>query len=175
MIVTTAVKVLDPVITRYVLNISIIIYEGYDVETIREKIVERVSQYFLNNKRRDRIPKSDLVAIIEAIDGVDSVDLYFLCEGNELSKYNWLQNLVTNPTAIEPAEIGLDEHGNIVIGKSELPILRGGWSDRYGVVYQDNSDLSVTSSINIDVAKITPKNVNLELHSASIKSLKGLK
>ena len=175
MIVTTAIKVLDPVITRYVLNISIIIYEGYDVETIREKIVERVSQYFLNNKRRDRIPKSDLVAIIEAIDGVDSVDLYFLNEGNELNKYNWLQEKLTNPTAIEPDEIGLDEHGNILIGKSEYPIIRGGWSDRYEVFYQDNADLSVTSSINIDVAKITPKSVNLELHSASLKSLKGQK
>lgn len=175
MIVTTAIKVLDPVITRYVLNISIIIYEGYDVETIREKIVERVSQYFLNNKRRDRIPKSDLVAIIEAIDGVDSVDLYFLNEGNELNKYNWLREKLTNPTAIEPDEIGLDEHGNILIGKSEYPIIRGGWSDRYEVFYQDNADLSVTSSINIDVAKITPKSVNLELHSASLKSLKGLK
>ena len=38
MIVTTAVKVLDPVIVRYVLNVSIIVFEGYDVETIREKI-----------------------------------------------------------------------------------------------------------------------------------------
>lgn len=175
MIVTTAVKVLDPVIIRYVLNISIIMYEGYDVETIREKIVERVSQYFLNNKRRDRIPKSDLVAIIEAIDGVDSVDLYFLNEGNELNKFNWLQEQINNPSAVEPDEVGLDEHGNIVIGKSEYPIIRGGWADRYGVFYQDNADLSVTSSINIDIAKITPKSVNLELHSASIKSLKGLK
>jgi hypothetical protein len=175
MIVTTAVKVLDPVITRYVLNVSIIIYEGYDVDTIREKIVERVSQYFLNNKRRDRIPKSDLVAIIEAIDGVDSVDLYFLYEGNELNKFNWLQEQINNPSAIEPNDIGLDEHGNIVIGKSEYPIIRGGWSDRYGVFYQENSDLNVTSSINIDVAKITPKSVNIELHSASVRSLKGLK
>jgi len=175
MIVTTAVKVLDPVITRYILNISIIMYEGYDVETIREKIVERVSQYFLNNKRRDRIPKSDLVAIIEAIDGVDSVDLYFLNEGNELNKFNWLQEQINNPSAVEPDEVGLDEHGNILIGKSEYPIIRGGWADRYGVFFQDNADLSVTSSINIDIAKITPKSVNLELHSASIKSLKGLK
>jgi hypothetical protein len=175
MIVTTAVKVLDPVITRYILNVSIIIYEGYDVDTIREKIVERVSQYFLNNKRRDRIPKSDLVAIIEAIDGVDSVDLYFLYEGNELNKFNWLQEQINNPSAIEPNDIGLDEHGNIVIGKSEYPIIRGGWSDRYGVFYQENSDLNVTSSINIDVAKITPKSVNIELHSASVRSLKGLK
>lgn len=175
MIVTTAVKVLDPVIVRYVLNISIIVYEGYDIETIREKIVERTAQYFLNNKRRDRIPKSDLVAIIEAIDGVDSVDLYFVNEGNELRKYNWLEELKTNSTAIEPDDIGLDEHGNILIGKSEYPILRGGWSDRNQVFFQDNADLNVTSSVNIDIARITPKTVNLELHSTGIRNLKGLK
>lgn len=175
MIVTTAVKVLDPVIVRYVLNISIIVYEGYDIESIREKIVDRVAQYFLNNKRRDRIPKSDLVAIIEAIDGVDSVDLYFVNEGNELRKYNWLEDLKSNPTAIEPDDIGLDEHGNILIGKSEYPILRGGWSDRNQVFFQDNADLNVTSSVNIDISRITPKTVNTELHSTGIRNLKGLK
>ena len=46
MIVTTVVKVLDPVVIRYVLNVSLIVYEGYDIETLRKKIVDRVSQYF---------------------------------------------------------------------------------------------------------------------------------
>ena len=140
-----------------------------------KKLVERIAQYFLNNKRRDRIPKSDLVAIIESVDGVDSVDLYFVNEGNELKKYNWLEELKTNPSAIEPDDIGLDEHGNIIIGKSELPILRGGWSDRNGVSFQDNADLTITSSVNIDISRITPKTVNSELHSNGVKNLKGLK
>jgi hypothetical protein len=175
MIVTTAVKVLDPVMVRYILNISLIVFEGFDIESLREKIVDRVAQYFLNSKRRDRMPKSDLVAIIEAIEDIDSVDLYFVCEGNELKKYNWLEELKTNPSALEPDDIGLDEHGNILIGKSDLPILRGGWSDRNLVYFQDNADLSVTSSVNIDVAKITPRTVNSELHSTGVKNLKGLK
>ncbi len=173
MIVTTVVKVLDPVVTRYVLNISLIIYEGYDIETIRERIIDRVSQYFLNNKRRDRIPKSDLIAIIEGINGVDSVDLYFVHEGNELNKLNYLERLSVNPDEIEPEDIGLDEHGNILIGKQEYPILRGGWSDRNGVFYQDSADLNVTSSVNIDVARISRKTVNSELHSINVKSLKS--
>lgn len=173
MIVTTVVKVLDPVVTRYILNISLIIYEGYDIETIRERIIDRVSQYFLNNKRRDRVPKSDLIAIVESIDGVDSVDLYFVNEGNELNKLNYLERLSVNPDEVEPEDIGLDEHGNILIGKQEYPILRGGWSDRNGVFYQDSADLNVTSSVNIDVARISRKTVNSELHSISVKSLKS--
>ncbi len=175
MIVTTAVKVLDPVVTRYVLNVSIIVYEGYDIETVREKIVDRIAQYFLKNKRRDRIPKSDLVAIIENVPGVDSVDLYFVNEGNELNKYNWLVRKESDPNAIEPDDIGLDEHGNIVIGKQEYPILRGGWQDRNGVIYQDSSDLNVTSAVNIDISRITPKTVNSGLHNMNVKDLKGLK
>lgn len=175
MIVTTAVKVLDPVVTRYVLNISIIVYEGYDIESMREKIVDRVAQYFLKNKRRDRIPKSDLVAIIENVPGVDSVDLYFVNEGNELSKYNWLVRKETDPNAIEPDDIGLDEHGNIMIGKQEYPILRGGWQDRNGVIYQDSSDLNVTSAINIDISRVTPKTINIGMHNTNVKNLKGLK
>ena len=173
MIITTIVKVLDPVITRYVLNISLIIYEGYDIDTIREKIIDRVSQYFLNNKRRDRVPKSDLIAIVESIEGVDSVDLYFVNEGNELNKLNYLERLALNPDEVEPDDIGLDEHGNILIAKQEYPILRGGWSDRNEVFYQDSADLNVTSSVNIDVARISRKTVNSELHSISVKSLKS--
>jgi hypothetical protein len=172
MIVTTAIKVLDPIIVRYVLNVSIIVYEGYDIENIREKIVERVSRYFVNNKRRDRIPKSDLIAIIEAIEGIDSVDLYFVSENNELRKLNWLEELKTNPLAVEPEDIGLDEHGNIIIGKSDFPILRGGWSDRNQIFFQDNADLNVTSSVNIDVARITPRTLNLEIHSNTTRTLK---
>lgn len=174
MIVTTVVKVLDPVISRYALNISLIIYEGYDVDTMREKILDRVAKYFLNNKRRDRIPKSDLVAIIESIDGVDSVDLYFVSENNEKLKYNWLIELESNPDAIEPDDVGLDEHGNISISKQEYAILRGGWSDRNGVVYQDGADINVNSSLNIDISRITPKTVNLELHNSGVRGLKGL-
>lgn len=175
MIITTAVKVLDPVVTKYVLNVSIIVYEGYDIETIREKIVDRIAQYFLVNKRRDRIPKSDLVAIIENITGVDSVDLYFVNEGNELNKANWLARREIDPTAVEPDDIGLDEHGNILIGKQEYPILRGGWGDRNGVFYQDNAELNITSSVNIDISRITPKTVNSGLHTIGVKGLKGLK
>lgn len=175
MIITTAVKVLNPVVTRYVLNVSIIVYEGYDIETIREKIVDRIAQYFLVNKRRDRIPKSDLVAIIENITGVDSVDLYFVNEGNELNKANWLARREIDPTAVEPEDIGLDEHGNILIGKQEYPILRGGWQDRNGVFYQDNAELNITSSVNIDISRITPKTVNSGLHTIGVKGLKGLK
>jgi hypothetical protein len=80
MIITTMVKVLDPVITRYVLNISLIIYEGYDIDTIREKIIDRVSQYFLNNKRREHktieYRNGDNVIMIYG----DTDEVLYICE-----------------------------------------------------------------------------------------------
>jgi hypothetical protein len=62
---------------RFVLNITLIIYEGFDLNTVRESIISKTSDYFLQNTRRDRIPQSDLVRIIENIDGVDSVSVWF--------------------------------------------------------------------------------------------------
>ena len=100
---------------------------------------------------------------------------YFVNEGNELNKSNWLARREIDSTAVEPDDIGLDEHGNILIGKQEYPILRGGWEDRNGVFYQDNAELNITSSVNIDISRITPKTVNSGLHSIGVKGLKELK
>ena len=77
-IVTTVVKIVDPIITKYVMNVSLVTYEGFSTITIREKIVDEVSNYFLTNDRTDRIPKSDLIRIIENVEGVDSVNVSFI-------------------------------------------------------------------------------------------------
>jgi len=72
---------------RFVLNTSLIIYEGYELNTIREQIISKTSDYFLKNTRRDRIPVSDIVRIIENIDGVDSVSVWFDADKNNLQIY----------------------------------------------------------------------------------------
>jgi hypothetical protein len=73
-IVTTEVKILDPVIKRYVVNIALTMFEGNDPDTLKTTITNTLSDYFLNIRRRDKIPRSDLIAAIEGIEGVDSVD-----------------------------------------------------------------------------------------------------
>ena len=43
---------------------------------MKNKIIETLSDYFLNIRRRDIIPRSDLIGIIENIDGVDTVNVF---------------------------------------------------------------------------------------------------
>ena len=149
-IVTTIVKIVQPILKKYVLNISIVVFEGYSQDAIKNTIISQLSDYFLNVRRRDTIPQSDLVKIIENVEGVDSVNVNFLSEDNEVSKLG-------NPSA---PVIGLDELGNIIIGSDELPIIRGGWKDRNGIYYSDGVYSDKPSSVNISIKGTTKVDVN---------------
>jgi hypothetical protein len=149
-IVTTVVKIVKPVQTRYVVNVSLITFEGYSQDVIKSTIVNRLSEYFLSLRRRDLVPQSDLVRIIENVEGVDTVNVSFISEANEISK-------TANPSA---PVIGLDEFGNIVIARNELPLIRGGWKDRKGVFYADGIYSDRPCSVNIIIKKTTVQDVN---------------
>ena len=56
----------------------------------------KLGKYFINNTRKDRIPKSDLIKLIEEIDGVDSVSIQIIGEANEASA-------IKNPTSVNPS------------------------------------------------------------------------
>jgi hypothetical protein len=85
---STELQFVDPEIKRYAVNIVLRTIEGYDIGVIRNEIRTKLNDYFLNVKRRDKIPKSDLIAIIEAIKGVDSVSVFFVSEENETAIRN---------------------------------------------------------------------------------------
>lgn len=161
-IVTTEVKILDPVIKKYVINIAITIFEGNDPDTVKSQIVSSMSNYFLNIRRRDKIPRSDLIAAVEEIEGVDSVSLYFVGEENEAAK-------AQNPNS---PEIGFDEFGDIVMGKDEVVIISGGWEDRNGIFYDLGAGMNTLSSINIDVRSIVPYTYNARINNITKSSLK---
>ena len=78
MIATTVVKIIEPKISRYVGNAIITVFEGFDPDIVKDQIQSTISEYFINLKRRDKIPKSDMIALIESIPGVDSVSFYFV-------------------------------------------------------------------------------------------------
>lgn len=155
-ILTTVLKVLDPIISKYVLNINVITYEGFSKDNVRQQIISKCSEYFLTNRRRDRIPKSDLIRIIESIDGVDSVNVWFISEKNELYK--------KNPRNKRKPDIGVDAFNDAIITRGELAVIRGGWEDRNGIKFEDSTSQSKPSSINITFGKDTILNLNLELH-----------
>jgi hypothetical protein len=159
------IKIVDPIVKKYVLNINVRAYDGYSKDVIRQSIVSKCSDYFLKNRRRDKIPKSDLVSIIEGIEGVDSVNLWFVSEENEVFK--------TNPDNANADPKGLDEYGDIAIGRGEYVLVRGGWADRKGFQYFDTTDPDKAGSINIVFGKNAENNLNMEIHRINIDNIKN--
>lgn len=164
-ILTTIIKILDPIIKRYVLNINVTAYEGFSKDTIRQEIISKCSDYFLANRRRDRIPKSDIISIIETIPGVDSVNLWFVSQENEVFKSDLANK--------DKPDIGIDTFGDVIISRGEYALIRGGWPDRSGYFYYDVSDQSKPGSINIAFGKDTPKSLNMDIHRINIGNIKN--
>jgi len=164
-LMTVVNKIIDPTFSRYVMFVNITAFEGFNKDIIRQQIISKCSDYFLSNRRRDRIPKSDLISVIETIEGVDSVNVYFVSEKNEAYK--------KDPTNAEKDDIGLDEFGDIIIDRGELPIIRGGWTNRYGEYFNPGIDAGKPSTLNITFSKKdTPKTLNMELHRVEVNNIK---
>ena len=170
-IVTTEVKILDPKISRYVINVLISIFEGYDPDTVRGQIVDSISSYFIGIRRRDKIPRSDLIAILESIPGIDSVTLFFVSEKNE--KYAISVDNLSENDPKKKIVLGLDEFGDIVFDKDEIAIITGGWGDRTGLYYDKGADYNKLSSINIDIRSTVPVTYNTEINNKNKSFLKN--
>jgi len=167
-IMNTVIKIIEPIIKRYIININIAALNGYSKDTIRQAVISKCSDYFLKNRRRDRIPKSDLISIIESVEGVDSVNVWFVSEENE--NYRKL-----NPKSIVlgEADKGIDAFGDIIIGRGEYPLIRGGWENRFGYVYADSTNQNKPGSINIGFGKDTNDNLNMSIHRINIGDIKN--
>ncbi len=155
MIATTVVKIVEPRISRYVGNAIITTFEGFDPEVIKDKIQSMLSTYFINLKRRDKIPRSDMIALIESVPGVDSVSFFFVGQENEA--YHATIDALPNTGVSElNTNIGFDEFGDIIIGRGELVVIRGGWNDRYGSFYEVGIVPCKPSALNISIKGIVP-------------------
>jgi hypothetical protein len=169
-----AVKIIDPIIRKYIINIHLRIFEDANEDNIRSEINSRLSTYFGSLQRRGIIPKSDIIKIIEEIDGVDSIDCSFISEANEtyhlaFEKYKtsiMRSNPKINPSAIKMTGyspnrvIGLDPKlGDILYNKNELPIIRGGFRTRNDVYYNETPNGKGLSSINIEILSVSKRRI----------------
>jgi hypothetical protein len=171
-IVTTEVSLVDPKISRYVINILMTIFEGYDPVNVKSQIIDMLSSYFLSIRRRDKIPRSDLIAIIESIPGVDSITLFFLSEKNEKYAISVSNLPPTNPAT--QVTLGFDAYGDIVFEQDEIVIISGGWADRAGLSYDKGVDLNKLSSVNIDITGTTPITYNTQINTKNKLSLQNV-
>jgi|LakMenEpi03Aug12_release.lakeMendotaPanAssembly.Ray.scaffolds.fasta_scaffold30443_3 hypothetical protein len=164
-LMTVVNKIIEPTISKYVMFVNITAYEGYNKDVIRQNITTKCSEYFLSNRRRDRIPKSDIISVIETVEGVDSVNVYFVSEKNE--EYKKI------PANSDKKDIGLDEFGDIIMDRGELAIVRGGWANRYGQYFNPGIDPGKPSTLNITFSKKdTPRNLNMSLHRVEVNNIK---
>lgn len=172
-LITSEMRILRPIIKRYVLNISLVIFDNISVEILKSEVISRINEYLLSFVRRDRIPQSDIVAILENINGIDSVNVKFVSEDNEKVKKTWIEKLIQTPNLPEPTDIGLDGQGDIIIGKGELPVIRGGWYDRYGSYFNDTVDFSTPCSVNIEIKETISSSIYNKYASDKIKKIKS--
>ena len=189
-IVTAEVRINDPIIQKYALNIILRYVEGFDKDEIHAEIREQLSKYFLSINRRDRIPRSDIIAIIENVDGIDSVNVFFISERNEKAIADGFYTvpvygtdpvtdqkvLIENKKIVlkknEDPQLGLDEFGDVIIGPEDLAIIRGGWEDRNGTFYEATPNKNAISSLNIFFKDTIPNNLYNKTQQAKFNDLK---
>ena len=133
MLIGTEVEIVDPIVKYFTINIVLRYFENVDRSSISSNIRSVLNKYFLNIGRSDIIPKSDLVALIENIDGVDTCDVFFISKENEIAKkngyyYDDYGGMIPVSKSEDP-RVGFDQYGNIVMSKGCIYIPRGGWRD----------------------------------------------
>ena len=166
--ISTDIIIIDPIITKYVLNISVIGFEDVSNDIIKADITNAIGQYFIKLSRYDRVPKSDLIKIIEEVNGVDSVSITILSELNEKAAIDRATLVLTGADSTanqiqSEVLIGLDEFNDIIINSNQFPVIRGGWRDRGQNLYSEVISTTELSPINIEIKTVKTKRNKITL------------
>ena len=141
-------NIFDPVLYKYAMYVYVNIKDGkYDRKLIEQQIRYNIGDFFANITSDMFIPKSDIIHTLKSeIEGIDSIDIYFLSQKNEEAIYKkqytkdtyFLNNITgeyirkTENIKLYPGEnpnLGLDNHGNIYLKSNEyFPVLMGDWN-----------------------------------------------
>lgn len=109
--VTTEVVFVKPKVRKYSMDVNIRYFEGFTKEEIFNDVRAAISDYMLNVTRRDKLPKSDIIYILEEIEGIDAVNVRFISETEETARRLGYYESVT--TKVQPQEpVLLEDIGN---------------------------------------------------------------
>lgn len=170
-VVGTELEIVDPIISRFVVNVALILYDNVAPDVVKAEVIRRLSDYFISIRRRDRIPRSDIISVIENVDGVDSVNISIISERDEATAAAIAAG--TNArSSTPPPPPRIDEFGDIIIYQKELPIIRGGWADRFGLVYDTGLSDDKPSSVNILVKDVVPTSHNVTVNDSTKQSIR---
>ena len=133
MLIGTEIEIVDPEVKYFIIHVVLRYFNNVDRASISSNIRSVLNKYFLNINRSDIIPKSDLVTLIEGVDGVDTCDVFFMSKDNEMAKKNGYyydeNGYMVSVGKNEDPQIGFDTYGNIVMNKGCIYVPRGGWRD----------------------------------------------
>jgi hypothetical protein len=133
MLIGTEIEIVDPQIKYFTINIVLRYFSNVDKASIRSNIRSVLNKYFLNISRSDIVPKSDLISLVENIEGVDTCDVFFISKENEIAKKNGYyynsDGVMINISKNDDPQVGFDSYGNIVMDKGCIYVPRGGWKD----------------------------------------------
>jgi hypothetical protein len=112
--VTTEVKIVKPSVQYFRMDVKVRYFEGFDKNNLSNEIRSKISNYLINITRRDRLPKSDIIALLEGVEGIDSVNVRFVSEAEESARRNGYY--ISKTVTVTPSTPVLEEIGN---GKSK--------------------------------------------------------
>lgn len=174
---TKKYKIRSPKLSYYVMNVFVIIYDDATMDNVTSEIQEKVSDYFLDFHRTDRVPKKDIINVLSEIDDIDSVDVQFISKKNEdyhgdfmIRDKNSRNSNVSDSNTLRrfpdynPREMrGIDPVlGDIIFDASEIPVIRGGWRDRNDIYYNEEPGKEF-SSINVVKKGTTDKKTIIKM------------
>lgn len=154
--ITVENRIMDPIYLKFSINIFIQMYRNFNFNAVKSSIISAIGDYAIKSSRRDRIPVSDIIKIVEGIDGVDSVTVFFDADKN-------------NQNYFGEGNYGLDEYGDIVLGRKLTDtfgntvdvndvqaLFRGDFTSKDGVYYEDSLN-GVLGPVNITLRGTTEK------------------
>lgn len=107
--VVTDVEFVKPTIKKFRMDIFVRYFEGFDKAQIFKDIRSTVSEYLINVTRRDKLPKSDIIALLEDIEGVDAVNVQFVSSLEEEARrlgYYYVKTVTVTPSTPVLQDVG---------------------------------------------------------------------
>ena len=141
-------RIVDPIYVRFAINIFVQIWSDYDFNAVKSSIIATVSNYLLTNERKDRIPISDIISVVENVEGVDSVSAFFDADKNNSVYYGEGNYGIDNYGDITLERNMKGVFGNNVFTNDLYPLFRGPFTSPEGIEYNDSVN-SLVSPINI--------------------------
>lgn len=158
--VVTDIEFVTPVIKKYRMDIYVRYFEGFDKNQIFKDIRSKISEYLMNITRRDKLPKSDIIALLEATEGIDAVNVQFVSALEEEARrlgYYYVKTIKVTPSTPVLQDIGNGKQRFFFFEKSEtiekVNLIAGqpnpvGFDkyiglDRYGDIILQKEDLAL--------------------------------